>query len=242
MYREVHALKPTLKVGISPFGIWRPNNPAGIQGLDAYASIYADSRKWLQQGWVDYLAPQLYWAIAPPAQSYPVLLDWWIAQSTMGRHVWPGLAAYRVNNGTSSAFTMQEIPEQVRLTRMRPAGTGHLLYNTTWTLKQNGGQLATLLGSDAYRVAALVPASPWLDAVPPGAPTLNVSGTMLDITPASGESPRWWAVRMRSGGVWTTRVQFHTQRSSALPANADRVLLQAVDQAGNVSTPVEWRR
>ena len=51
MYREVHAIKPTIKVGISPFGIWRPGFPAGISGLDAYASIYADSRKWLQQRW-----------------------------------------------------------------------------------------------------------------------------------------------------------------------------------------------
>jgi uncharacterized lipoprotein YddW (UPF0748 family) len=180
MDREVHALKPTIKLGISPFGIWRPNNPPGIQGLDAYGSIYADSRKWLQQGWVDYLAPQLYWAIAPPAQSYPVLLDWWIAQSSLGRHVWPGLAAYRVNNGTSSAFSLQEIPEQIRLTRMRPAGTGHQLYNTTWTFKQNGGALANTLSGDAYRTAALLPASPWLDSTPPGAPTLNVAGTTRD--------------------------------------------------------------
>jgi uncharacterized lipoprotein YddW (UPF0748 family) len=242
MYREVHALKPTMKVGISPFGIWRPNNPPGIQGLDAYASIYADSRKWLQQGWVDYLAPQLYWAIAPPAQSYPVLLDWWIAQNTMGRHVWPGLAAYRVNNGTGSAFSLQEIPEQIRLTRQRPAGTGHLLYNTTWTLKQNGGSLAATLAGDAYRTAALVPASPWLDSTPSAAATVIVAGNTLEITPGVGEAPRWWAVRVRSGAVWTTRVLFHTQRSLALATNTDRVLVQAVDQAGNVSTPVEWRR
>ena len=71
LYREVHALKPTIKVGISPFGIWRPGNPASVNGLDAYATIYADSRKWLQQGWVDYLAPQLYWAIGATQQSYP---------------------------------------------------------------------------------------------------------------------------------------------------------------------------
>src|SRR4029079_9104817 len=111
MYREVHAIKPTIKVGISPCGLWRPGNPAGITGLDAYASIYADSRKWLQQGWVDYLAPQLYWSIASTGQSYPALLDWWIAQSTQGRHVWPGLAAYRVSDGTTSAFSTNEIAD-----------------------------------------------------------------------------------------------------------------------------------
>ncbi|HUQ79843.1 MAG TPA: family 10 glycosylhydrolase, partial [Gemmatimonadaceae bacterium] len=139
MYREVHALRPTLKVGISPFGIWRPGSPNGVSGLDAYASIYADSRKWLRNGWVDYLAPQLYWAISAPQQSFPSLLDWWLAESVQGRHVWPGLASYRVADGTSSAFSTAEIPSQVSLTRQRSAGTGHLLYNTTTTLKSNGG-------------------------------------------------------------------------------------------------------
>src|ERR671912_592860 len=122
------AFKPTIKVGISPFGIWRPGNPPGVAGLDAYATIYADSRKWLQQGWVDYLAPQLYWAISAPQQSFPALLDWWLSQSTRGRHVWPGLAAYRVQDGTSSAFSPAEIATQVSLTRDRAAGTGHILY------------------------------------------------------------------------------------------------------------------
>src|SRR5918993_863068 len=122
------AFKPTLRVGISPFGIWRPGNPAGVAGLDAYATIYADSRKWLQQGWADYLAPQLYWAISAPQQSFPALLDWWLSQSTRGRHVWPGLAAYRVQDGTSSAFSPAEIATQVSLTRDRAAGTGHILY------------------------------------------------------------------------------------------------------------------
>ena len=242
LYREAHAIKPTIKVGISPFGIWRPGNPPGVQGLDAYAEIYADSRKWLQQGWVDYLAPQLYWAISAPQQSFPALLDWWMTQNTRERHVWPGLAAYRVNNGTASAFSMQEIPDQIRLTRSRPAGTGHILYNTSWTLKQNGGALATALAGDVYREAALVPASPWLDATPPGAPTLSISGNAVQITPASGEPARWWAVRQRAGGAWTTRVLFGDQRAVAIDASVDRVLVQAVDQAGNLSAAAEWRR
>lgn len=242
MYREVHAIKPTIKVGISPFGIWRPGFPAGVNGLDAYASIYADSRKWLQQGWVDYLAPQLYWAIAAPQQSFPALLDWWISQNLMGRHVWPGLAAYRVSDATSSAFSIQEIPDQIRAIRGRPQGTGHLLYNTTWTLKRNGGALATTLAGDLYKNAALVPAVPWLDGAPPGAPTLSVSGNSVQIAPASGEAARWWAVRGRASGAWTTRVLFGTERSVAIDAATERVLVQAVDQAGNLSVAAEWRR
>jgi uncharacterized lipoprotein YddW (UPF0748 family) len=240
MYREVHAVKPTIKVGISPFGIWRPGNPSSVQGLDAFATIYADSRKWLQQGWVDYLAPQLYWSISAPQQSYPALLDWWIQQSTQGRHVWPGLAAYRVNNGTSSAYSLSEIPDEIRLTRLRARGTGEMLYNTTWTLKQNGGAVASSLAGDAYKTAALVPASPWLDSTPPGTPSITVSSGKIDISPASGEAARWWVVRTHSPAGWNASVLFAAQRSVAIDASVDRVLVQAVDQAGNLSARVEW--
>ncbi|HEU5397235.1 MAG TPA: family 10 glycosylhydrolase, partial [Verrucomicrobiae bacterium] len=59
VYHDIKAAKPWVKFGISPFGIWRPENPAPIRGMDAYATLYADSRRWLASGWVDYLAPQL---------------------------------------------------------------------------------------------------------------------------------------------------------------------------------------
>ena len=239
MYREVHAIKPAVKVGISPFGIWRPGNPASVAGLDAYASIYADSRKWLQQGWVDYLAPQLYWAIAAPQQSYPALFDWWIAQNAMSRHVWPGLAAYRVGDGTASAYSASEIPDQIGVTRARSAGTGHILYNTSSTLRKSGGAVAASL-SALYATRALVPASPWLDATPPPTPAVSVSARAVQMTPGAGEVPRWWVVRARGGGVWTTRVLFGDQRTATLVQTPDRVMLTAVDQAGNLSPAASW--
>lgn len=241
MYREVHALKPTIAVGISPFGIWRPGSPNGVAGLDAYAEIYADSRKWLQQGWVDYLAPQLYWAIAAPQQSFPALFDWWLAQNSRGRHVWPGLAAYRVGDGTSSAFGTAEIPNQVSLTRTRPAGTGHLLYNTTSTLTRNGGAVAASLAGDLYRVRAVPPAYPWLDGAPPAAPGVALSGPLLALTPGDDEAPRWWVLRSRAAAGWTTRVVFGAERTVALPTGSTRAIVNAVDQAGNASPPAEWR-
>ena len=63
LYKGVHAAKPQVRVGISPFGIWRPGFPPSVKGFDAYAEIYADSKKWLQNGWADYVVPQLYWPI-----------------------------------------------------------------------------------------------------------------------------------------------------------------------------------
>ncbi len=241
MYREVHLLKPAIKVGISPFGIWRPGNPAGVAGLDAFNTIYADSRKWLQSGWVDYLAPQLYWSIAAPQQSYPALLDWWLAQNTMGRHVWPGLASYRVSDGSASAFAPSEIADQITLTRARAGGTGHLLYNTTTTLKRANGAVAATV-APLYAQRALVPASPWLDGVAPPAPAISVGGRTVQIVPGAGEAARWWYLRWRGASGWTTRIIFGTTLSVTLDTDPERALVNAVDRAGNASTAAEWKR
>src|SRR5262249_3700619 len=85
------ATRPRVKVWIRPLRYLGPGVAPRIKGLDAYAELYADSRKWLMNGWVDYLAPQLYWPIEPPDQSFPVLLKWWTEQNPKGRHVWAGL-------------------------------------------------------------------------------------------------------------------------------------------------------
>jgi uncharacterized lipoprotein YddW (UPF0748 family) len=242
LYGAVHAIRPTVKVGISPFGIWRPDNPPGVQGLDAYAAIYADARTWLQRGWVDYLAPQLYWAIDAPQQSFPALLDWWHAQNIAGRHVWPGLAAYRVNNGTTSAFTLQEIPEQIRLTRARAGGSGHLLYNTTWTLQRHGGALGAALASDVYRLAAVPPATPWLDAMVPATPAVSLAGTLLQLEPGAGPAPRWWVVRTRDNAGWRTRLRPGAERTFPLDGGVDRVLVHAGSATLTLSAPAQWRK
>jgi uncharacterized lipoprotein YddW (UPF0748 family) len=63
LYAEIKRQDPRVKFGVSPFGIWRPGHPAQIRGLDAYEEIFADARKWLSHGWLDYCTPQLYWPI-----------------------------------------------------------------------------------------------------------------------------------------------------------------------------------
>ncbi len=116
MYREVKAAKPAVKVGISPFGIWRPGNPPGIAGFDPYVEIYADSRLWLKEGWCDYLAPQLYWPLKQEKQSFTRLLAWWSEQNSKERFLWPGLYTSRVT-GKDKGWPTSEIVEQIRLAR-----------------------------------------------------------------------------------------------------------------------------
>ena len=253
LYREAHVARAMVRVGISPFGIWRPGNPAGIVGLDSYASIYADSRLWLQRGWVDYLSPQLYWSITSTGQSFPALLDWWTAQNTMRRHLWPGLAGYRVGDGTASAFAPGEIPAQVAATRQRAGQsggpTGTVLYNTT-SLMQNREGLATALGS-LYASPALVPATPWLDGAAPSPPVLSVSSVtggpiVVSIGGSGGEPIAWWLVRWRTGTTWAQRLVEASTREVTVPAAAggvatDAVVVNAIDQAGNASANTSWR-
>ena len=100
MDQRIHAAKPWVRFGISPFGIWRNagTDPLGSQtsGLQSYDAIYADTRKWVKQGWVDYIAPQIYWHIGFATADYAVLTAWWagVVQGT-GVQLYIGQAAYR---------------------------------------------------------------------------------------------------------------------------------------------------
>jgi uncharacterized lipoprotein YddW (UPF0748 family) len=267
MYDDVHRAKPWVRVGISPFGIWRPGNPAQIKGLDAYDAIYADSKLWLGRGWLDYFVPQLYWGIEPPAQSFTALLDWWVdpAQNPRSRPVWPGLASYRVDTtayhpGTlpppadTVTFRYQpgEILRQIRETRRRePLGaTGVVLYNGSSVLTRVGGILGAMLRDSAFQEGALTPAMPWLGARAPARPRAGaidsaaVPGAQwsVSVRSPSGEPVRWWAVRWRVGGQWTPLERFPAQArrlagDGAAHGRPEAVAIWAVSRSGVLSAP-----
>ncbi|MGH7444149.1 MAG: glycoside hydrolase family 10 protein, partial [Longimicrobiales bacterium] len=128
MYEAVRREKPWVKVGISPIGTWRPNVHPQIRGFDAYESIYADARKWLVEGTLDYLVPQLYWPIARTDVSFPVLLDWWVRQNPLGRGMYAGLIPGNVNvdRAGRAGWDPDEIIGQIYITRGRPGAGGHV--------------------------------------------------------------------------------------------------------------------
>src|SRR5204863_7190711 len=115
MYEEAKKAKPWVKVGVSPFGIWKPGFPPGIEGFNQYEKLYADAKLWLNRGWVDYFTPQLYWPIDKPEQSYPRLLAWWAGENTQHRHLWPG--------NYTGKWPAAEIVAQIRATRTQPGAT-----------------------------------------------------------------------------------------------------------------------
>jgi hypothetical protein len=167
----------------------------------------------------------------------------------MRRHVWPGLAAYRVADGSSSAYAAAEIPAQVQLTRSQNAAsggaTGSVLYNATVLVNDRGG-LRSLLTSGVFATRALPPATEWLDNVAPPAPALavNATGTTLrvTVTPASGEALAWYLIRWRTNGAWAQRLQQATALTADVPlTGTDGVVVNAIDKVGNASADVVWR-
>jgi uncharacterized lipoprotein YddW (UPF0748 family) len=128
LYDAVKREKRWVSVGISPIGTWRPNVRPQLGGFDAYESIFADARKWLMQGTLDYLVPQLYWPIARTDVSFPVLLDWWVQQNRLGRGLYAGLIPGNVNVDTEGrgGWRPDEIIGQIYITRGRPGAEGHV--------------------------------------------------------------------------------------------------------------------
>ncbi|GLY00319.1 family 10 glycosylhydrolase [Actinoplanes sp. NBRC 101535] len=98
MQQRIAEIKPWVKYGISPFGIWRNGGEGSdTKGLESYDTIYADTRKWVREGWLDYIVPQLYWTIGFDKADYAKVLPWW-AKTVKGTSVqlYIGMADYRV--------------------------------------------------------------------------------------------------------------------------------------------------
>ncbi len=239
LYTRVKAAKRWAKVGISPFGIWRPRVPTAlIAGLDAYGEIYADSRRWLQEGWCDYFSPQLYWSIAPQRQSFPVLLNWWSEQNTRGRHLWPGIATERIG----PVRPPQEILNQITLTRGLPGSHGHLHWNNK-TLMINKAKIVDHLRGETYQQFAMVPESPWLGSTTLPKPIIEVVDDRLLWHLPDGSDPRWWLVQARKrGGDWASQLVPGT-RHGGKPPEAEVLSMRAVDSTGNLgeATVLELR-
>ena len=235
VYHSIKGLKPWVKFGISPFGIWRPGFPNPVRGLDAYGKIYADSRLWLASGWLDYFSPQLYWPADSPQQSFPVLLNWWSEQNVKHRHLWPSLDA--VNVGTK--WSPSEIARQIQTARGQAGVSGEIFYHLD-NLIQNR-TLAELVRGQ-YAQPALAPESSWLDSTSPDKPKLSASANWAELQiqwEYSGGKPVWlWVLQFQMNGVWTTDIlpANQTRRTFQGPG-PDVIAVRAVDRAENLSAP-----
>ncbi len=139
MNKQIHEADIDVQFGVSPSGIWanKSSSPLGSDttGMESYTSLYADTRKWASEGWIDYIAPQIYWSIGKKGSDYKVLSDWWsdVVKNSKTK-LYIGIADYKAVDAKSSDpfFNGSEIQKQMKMNEENDIIKGeiHFAYNS----------------------------------------------------------------------------------------------------------------
>lgn len=235
LYDGIKQRKRWVKFGISPFGIYRPGIPAGIQaGIDQYEDLAADARLWWREGWCDYYSPQLYWPIEQQPQSFPVLLNWWAGENVHRRHLWPGLYTSRLNPSDGN-WRPDQIERQVSLIRRVPDAKGEVHFSMKAIVNDWNG-IRGPMRERIYEAGAVVPASPWLDETVPAAPAVVAHGMKLTLNSADTDRRFFVIVRRESG---RDILVAQTSKSEWTLSQPGRYWVAVRDRAGNLGPAVE---
>ncbi|MFN3283350.1 MAG: glycoside hydrolase family 10 protein, partial [Pseudothermotoga sp.] len=163
--KRIKEIKTYVKFGISPFGIWRnkSSDPNGSEtnGFQSYDSLYADTRKWVLNEWIDYVVPQIYWYFNYSPAAYEKLLDWWLRQvEDKNVHLYVGHGVYRVGTNDPNWLDPDQIPNQVRYNRNFEDVEGSVFFSANSLLKNPLGVTDRL--KELFKYPALVPQMDWL--------------------------------------------------------------------------------
>ncbi len=151
--------------GVSPFGVWRSEDKDPVNGSKTvgastnYDDLYADILLWLRNGWIDYVAPQLYWEIGHKIAPYEVLIDWW-SKHTYGRNCYIGLGIYRANSNAAWKDKTQ-ITRQIELLRNTPNIQGMIFFSSK-TFEKNPNGWSDTLRLNYFAEPAKTPQMSWL--------------------------------------------------------------------------------
>lgn len=159
--RTIKSIKPWVQFGISPFGVWKNNttDPRGSDtraGQTTYEDLYADPLLWMQEDWIDYLAPQVYWSMDLPVASHKKIVDWW-SNNSNNTNLYIGNGAYKVRNNSDTAWDRKkELPDQMKLARKTPEISGNILFSAK-SLMNNNPDVVAYLKKKYYQRPALSP-------------------------------------------------------------------------------------
>lgn len=249
VHREIKEIDPLVRFGISPMGLWRPDHQGDeIWGFDAYEQIYADSRKWFNEGWVDYFTPQLYWPIEQDGQRYQTLVEWWHQENLKGRHFWPGNFTSRTDYG-AEIWPASEIEDQIHITRNFEGTSGNVHFSMRVLMNNKNGLLDTMM--ELYDEPALVPETHWLAVTSPRKPEARLtflhSQFRLDWVPAKWDEVWLYVVKVRYGNEWETYILPGWKQHLSLETEQNgevinSVAVSAVNQIGQESNAVLFSR
>lgn len=182
-YKAIKDIKPWIKFGVGPAGVWRNKreDPDGSEtnSLSGYDYLYADVLTWLKNGWVDYVAPQIYWNINHVWNKFESVVQWW-DRHAYGRNVYIGLGAYNQETNAAGWGDANEIPNQIAITRKYPNVQGVIVYRST-TIAKNPMNMVGLVKSKCFNNVVMMPLMPWIENHPlaPDAGLIRASNQYL---------------------------------------------------------------
>jgi uncharacterized lipoprotein YddW (UPF0748 family) len=191
LHQTIKDVKPWVKFGVSPFGVWRnntvdPEGSATTAGTTNYDDLYADIILWQRQGWIDYTIPQLYWEIGNKKVDFRILADWW-AKHAYGRAVYIGHAVYKLDkNSKITAWQhSDQLMGQINVIRSIAQINGSAWYSSS-QFKRDLDGFQDKLRKKAYPSLAIVPEMPWIDHTNPQPPS-NLTINTVD----NGQTVNW---------------------------------------------------
>ncbi|MBA4320660.1 MAG: glycosyl hydrolase [Flavobacterium sp.] len=174
---SIKNIKPWVQFGISPFGVWRnksvdPKGSDTESGQTNYDDLYADPLAWMENSWIDYLVPQLYWSLGHPKVSYSKLLKWW-SENSKNTAIYIGNGTYKINADSDKKWNNPyEIPNQIDITRTYKNVQGNAFFSAKWFVNKNQN-VANLLMENQYKYPALPYAVPNSKQIVIDSPMLN---------------------------------------------------------------------
>ncbi|WP_163399708.1 glycoside hydrolase family 10 protein [Flavobacterium fluviatile] len=172
----IKASKPWVQFGISPFGVWRNKSvdPKGseTQSTSNYDDLYADPVLWMDQKWIDYILPQLYWSMNNRIANYSKLVKWW-SENSKNTAIYIGHASYKIRGDSDKSWNfMTEIPNQVDYLRGFKNVSGSAYFSAKWFMDKNF-DISRHLEENQYKYPALPPAVPNLKRIIIDTPFIN---------------------------------------------------------------------
>ncbi|MDO0931684.1 family 10 glycosylhydrolase [Streptomyces sp. DG2A-72] len=136
MAARIKSIRPGTQFGISPFGVWRNATTDSLgsdtrAGVQTYDDLYADTRRWVRENWIDYICPQLYWNIGLAAADYAKILPWWAsAVRGSGTRLYVGEALYKAGDPAQPAAWQNagELSRHLTLAKNHPEARGHVFF------------------------------------------------------------------------------------------------------------------
>ena len=175
-FQTIKARKPWVQFGVSPFGVWKnkSTDPKGSDtkaGQTIYENLYADPLLWMEEEWLDYIVPQVYWSIDLEVASHQKILDWWAANSK-NTNLYIGNGPYKIRSNSDKAWDKKkELPNQLTLSRNSEAVTGNVFFSAK-SLMQNNADVVKYLKKKYYKRKALSPISPFAEVT--GSPEIKL--------------------------------------------------------------------